>query len=100
VRYLHGHHLKTGKRKPRKLGGAKDAEICRRYKEGEHIGGISAELGINKTTVYRVLKRNGISPNRRLSDTDNTEIRRRYESGEPGSSIAKDFGVTKEAVYR
>jgi DNA invertase Pin-like site-specific DNA recombinase len=100
VRFLQGHHNRTAERKPRKLGGAKDAEICRRYEAGERIVDIGAALGIHKTTVHRVLRRNGISPNRRLSEADNAEICRRYEAGEPGSAIAKDFGVSKEAVYR
>ncbi len=100
VRYLPNHHLKTGKRKPRKLGGAKDADICRRYEAGEGILKISAEFGINKATVHRVLKRAGIAPNRRLSGTDTYAIRRRYESGEAGGNIAKEFGVSKEAIYR
>lgn len=100
MRYVPNHHLKTGKRKPRKLGGAKDAEICHRYEAGEGIGEISAALKINKTTVYRVLKRQGVPSNRRLSEGDKAEIQRRYESGERGGSLAKDFGVTKEAIYK
>src|SRR5215211_7845072 len=91
VRYAPNHHLKTGKRKPRKLGGAKDAEICRRYAAGEGIGELSAALNIHKTTVHRVLKRQGVPPTRRLSQGDKAEIQWRYESGERGGSLAKDF---------
>jgi hypothetical protein len=73
-------------------------EIIRRYQAGEEMKSIAEDLGIDRKTVYNVVRRAGL-PNRHVFDAERRErILAAYESGAPVTDIAEMEGVHRTYV--
>lgn len=93
---------------------SQDRKILRRWRAGKDGVQIAAELGIGSTSVYRALKRHGITPSndprpkadwrRKHTQEQELEIVRRYREGELMAVIARDFqchtSTVKNVVLR
>lgn len=70
--------------KPRKPGGVRkadaflipDAEICRRYQQGQSGPELADAAGCSTGSIYNVLRRNGVEP-REVRETSRTTLAKR-----------------------
>ena len=50
-----------------------EARIVAAYREGKKVTSIEQEFGIDRRTLYHVLKRSGLTPNRRPHERDSRD---------------------------
>ncbi len=92
---------------PRKFTDEQEAEICRRYKEGENSTQLAAAFDCTCTSILALLKRHKVKSRSireakgGLDDETEIEICRRYELGESTVELAKAFGKgdDSKAIY-
>lgn len=89
-------------KKHTKLADNQYKEILKRYKEG--VSGIilAKEYGVNKTTIYSLLKkRNVLIRNiNKLTKKQERELTLKYLKGESGTNLAKECNVVPSTIYR
>jgi DNA invertase Pin-like site-specific DNA recombinase len=76
------------------------AEICRRYVEGEHHKAIAEAFDVEPGTIYRVLKREGVSP--RIvpyTEQQRSEVCRRYLAGDEIQTICEAANMNVSNLY-
>ncbi len=95
TRYIPGHNLDTAR-----IPLEKEAAICKRYRAGETLSQIADGVGVSAWTVWSVLVRNGIAPNRYLNERQEATINEMYIAGEKTDAIAKAVGRSPGAIYR
>ena len=85
-----------------KLTDNQTKEIIRRYKEGESGIILAKEYGVNKTTIYKLLKKRNVKirNNIKLTNKQAEEISKRYQTGESGTKLAKRYNVHPSTIYR
>jgi len=78
-----------------------EAEVCRRYLDGETPKTISQETGIPRATISFVLKRNAIEPSHKIRYTPEQEAEalRRYLAGERVYEITADLRISPAGIY-
>jgi hypothetical protein len=89
----------------RKVTDTQEAKICERYMAGDKVKDIAKDMGVNVTSVYAILGRNGVNTNRNLgpawaTEAQKEEICRRYLQGEGSYALAREFGVAGFTVSR
>lgn len=85
-----------------KLADNQTKEILKRYKGGDSGIILAKQYGVDKTTIYRLLKkRNVLIRNKmKLTKKQGEEISIRYQTGESGTKIAKKYNVHPSTIYR
>lgn len=85
-----------------KLAYNQTEEILKRYKEGDSGIILAKQYGVDKTTIYRLLKkRNVLIRNKmKLTNKQGEEISIRYQAGESGTEIARKYNVHPSTIYR
>ena len=83
-----------------------EAEVCRRYEEGESAVELGKAFGVTTTTICRILERRGVE-RRSLSEAKGglnneqaDEVCRRYKAGENTVDLGEIFGVAPSAINR
>lgn len=85
----------------------RDNEILELWEAGAACPEIARTLGLGRTTVYRVLHRNGITPSaedrriqkiRKFDEATRAEIAAAYEAGLPMAAIREQFGCGAEVI--
>jgi transposase-like protein len=80
-------------------------EAIRRYAEGESAPSVAAAFGVTSGSLYRQMKRRGISRRTLLqakgnfTETQLDEVIRRYVAGEDAVSLGQEFGVHPNSIY-
>ena len=70
-----------------------------RYLAGESATALTTELGIDRATVFSVLRRSGVQLRYRILDDDDVAIARQmYEAGQSLAVIGEHFGITDRTV--
>jgi transcriptional regulator with XRE-family HTH domain len=94
IQYISGHG-------PRKLSPEQEAELCRRYSEGEKPKALSRAFGVSVSGLVKILARNGVDRRywKPVSTSQAAEICRRYESGDEIAEIAADAGINLTSIY-
>jgi DNA-directed RNA polymerase specialized sigma24 family protein len=83
----------------RGLSSKAEAEVCRRYVDGESTVQLGAEFGVTPSSIGKILKRNGTKcrnlseAQRSLSPEAEAEVCRRYLAGENTTQLGAAFGV-------
>jgi DNA-directed RNA polymerase specialized sigma24 family protein len=81
------------------LTAAQEAEVCRRYLEGESTPKLAKVFDVSARTISAILKRNSVATRAgKLSPTQKAEIVRRYLDGEGSVHIARSLGITPTGV--
>jgi len=95
VRYVAGHS--TGY-----VGVENEEAMCDRYLAGESVEHLCSAFEVRESTVYRVLKRNGVELWGKGSPTEAQQSRicERYLDGERAHAIATGLGIGKSTVLR
>ncbi len=94
IQYISGHG-------PRKLSPEQEAELCRRYSEGEKPKVLANAFGVSVSGLMKILDRNGVDRRywKAIKGEREAEICRRYEAGDKVSEIAADAGVNLTSIY-
>lgn len=95
VSYVSNHH------NDRKLSGSQEADLCRRYSEGEKPKILAKAFGLSIPGFFKVLNRNGV-PRRywqRIPKDSEETIYRRYLAGDKIADITADFGINFTTIY-
>jgi len=83
-----------------------EAEVCRRYQEGESTHQLGAAFGVGQSTIRNTLKRNGAKPRTTkeasggLTDEAEAEVCRRYQEGENTMQLGTAFEVDRVTIGR
>lgn len=83
-----------------------EQEICARYVAGENTVQLGAAFGVHRSTVGKILKRNGVKKRSIIESRGGIstevadEVCRRYQAGEAASTIAAAIGFNKSSVLR
>lgn len=83
-----------------------EAEVCRRYEDGESTPELAKTFGVSEATIRTIRKRNGIDrrtigeSKRSLNPEQDAEVCSRYEDGESTIELGKAFGVTDSTIGR
>lgn len=73
--------------------------ICKSYRNNNGYE-LSKTFNIEIHTVYKILKRNGITPSCKKTTTEqDTKIIQLYQNGKDGYEIAKELGVKYNLIY-
>jgi hypothetical protein len=70
------------------------------YRAGTYIDKIAGQFGIHPTTVWAIVKRQGLPSRVRVIDRNLPEARQLYEQGWSTARIGKHFGVAGDTVRR
>ncbi len=73
-------------------------KIVQLYREGAKTKDIVARLGLNPSTIYRALRKGGITPSRRKI-VDEERVQRLFASGHRPAEIAEMMGLARSTVY-
>jgi DNA-binding NarL/FixJ family response regulator len=88
----------------RKFTDEQEAEICRRYLDGDSTVSLGRLLGADNSVIGRILRRNGISArsvkeaNGGLTDEQESDVCSRYANGESTYEIGRGYGVSNATV--
>jgi DNA invertase Pin-like site-specific DNA recombinase len=81
------------------LTDSRRSELLERYLAGESATALASELGINRATVFSLLRRAGVQSRYRiLNEQDVTIARQMYEAGQSLAAIGEHFGVADRTV--
>ena len=92
--------LPTSKRAPhRRLSKQQRQEVLERYRSGQSYAEIGRTLGVHRTTIAEIIKRNGeVHQRRTLSSTEQTEAKALHASGVAFTAIAGHYGVVHDVL--
>ncbi len=76
---------------------ARNAEICKRYANGEAQVKLAADYGIGASLVSRICKE--VERKANPKEQRNAEIRERYANGESHKEITAAFGISRTSVW-
>ena len=99
-----GGEVRTVSQAGRTFSDQQEAEICRRYRDGENTIHLEEAFGVNRSTIFRILSRNGVKTRSRketqggLSDSQEAEVCGRYLKGDSSPVLAKEMGVSSHAI--
>ena len=87
------------------LSDDEEAEVCRRYLEGESTVKLGKAFGVDANTISSILKRNGVktrsySEARGITPEVEEEVCRRYLEGETYAELAEAFDVGAGTIGR
>jgi hypothetical protein len=84
-----------------RLNSLKDAEAVQRYQQGETVRVIAVSLGVDRTTVSRHLRLQGVRlRGRPLSERQVKRATSSYRRGASLAVIGQDLGVDSTTVWR
>ncbi|SRR6266849_4640096 len=84
----------------------KEREIIAFYQQGLSVSALSIQFGISDKSIYRMFKKNGITPRRRsgkgkrLTQAQKEDIIASYCQGIPAPKLASRYGINSITVYR
>jgi len=73
-------------------------DACRFYQAGMRPNDIYNRLGMTATTLFRLLRRNGIPAVQRNTRIPSADVVDRYIRGEAETSLAREFRVSPSAI--
>lgn len=87
----------------RSLTLAQEAEVCRRYQDGEKVKALCEAFGCGTRAIYNTLKRGGVkvgvwSVERDLSEADKDRICKLYRSKLSPKAIGEQFGLSEIGI--
>ncbi len=91
---------KTPPKRATRLAETDEAEVARKYQQGQSVYALADEYGIHRTTISTILKRQGVNTRYNfMTEEMITQATRLRQQGLSYKAIGQQLGVTDRTVY-